>query len=97
MGGIPERRLVIEDVIFDARGGGRGPNVLTKCSTQDCWMAVVLETPVSRGLLPVMFLPVAALTPFPASELYGSVAVCAPYLATENPSRVLRFGPRLAR
>jgi hypothetical protein len=88
MRGVPERRLVIEDVILDARGG---------CRQAEGVDEVLLATPVSRGLLPVMFLPVAELTPFPASELYGSVAVCAPYFFTENPSSVVRFAPRLAR
>ena len=46
-----------------------GPKVFTKCCTQDCWMAALLATPVSSGLLPVMFLPLAEPTPLPASEL----------------------------
>src|ERR1035441_4088061 len=73
------------------------PSVLTKCVTHPCWMVVLFATPVSWGSLPVKFLPVAALTPLPASGFQGSVAVCAPYFFTEKPSSVVRPGPRFAR
>src|ERR1022692_2550624 len=68
------------------------PSVLTKCVTHPCWMVVLFATPVSWGSLPVKFLPVAALTPLPASGFQGSVAVCAPYFFTEKPSSVVRRG-----
>jgi len=54
-------------------------------------MAALFATPVSVGLLPVILLPVAALTPLPASEFHGSVAVCAQD-AAEDP--VARGRPR---
>ncbi len=44
------------------------PKVVTKCCSHPCWMVVLFATPVSSGLLPVMSLPVAELTPLPASE-----------------------------
>src|SRR4051794_33576089 len=65
------------------------------CWTQFCWYAEPAGVLASLGSLPVTF-PPAAFTPLPASEKYGSVACCAPYLPTEKPARLPRPAPSFA-
>ena len=93
---VPDARLVVEDVVAQARRSRSCPSVPTRCCTQPCWNVEFDGTLASFGSLPVTFWPLVR-TPLPASANHcQSFPVCAPYLAMEKLASLLRFAPTLA-
>ena len=88
---VPQRRLVVHDVVAHAAAGCAAVLCVSSC-TKPFWKLASAGSAQSLGSLLVMLLP-PALTPLPASGIHcASLPLCAPYLAIEKHAVLARAG-----